>query len=375
MKQLPLKLLAITAVSSSLLAQNSKYSVNQSIEVESTRESTNPQSFFNFAYSSDPQLPSSAEAAVSPASILLVSQIVTTGEYSNDGNKNPRFAIAYNTKVEDKLTPQLMMNPAIEGVKEDIERLGIGGVIPPIPPEPNDLGNVVRAEHFASFYSTTSATVSFAHHQTSTRGEINPNGRIEMGENEDAILSDSVATNEPAAHLIQIPPPQEVESEQLLAIQSRGTGHIEALKVFDFPNAESSEEYMQCLIGKYRDEAAFVLGRGNVRASELLEQAVQCFMNAAQAATNKNKDQFNNFSDAAYDLIRAASLVERVNRVYSNYAGTSVLPLVLKAYEDAVSFCIAAAQAAAQGDKETESILKATANNTLFAVRENPIED
>src|SRR3990167_11490086 len=122
MKQLPLKLLAITAVSSSLLAQNSKYSVNQSIEVESTRESTNPQSFFNFAYSSDPQLPSSAEAAVSPASILLVSQIVTTGEYSNDGNKNPRFAIAYNTIVEDKLTPQLMMNPAIEGVKEDIER-------------------------------------------------------------------------------------------------------------------------------------------------------------------------------------------------------------------------------------------------------------
>ena len=73
MKVLLFPLLAVSVSSGSLLAQNGK------------------------SLSDSPNMP-----------LLQYSNI---GEYSNDCNKKLHFAVGYNTRIEDKLMPQLMMDP------------------------------------------------------------------------------------------------------------------------------------------------------------------------------------------------------------------------------------------------------------------------
>src|SRR3990167_6223188 len=73
MKVLLFPLLAVSVSSGSLLAQNGK------------------------SLSDSPNMP-----------LLQYSNI---GEYFNDCNKKLHFAVGYNTRIEDKLMPQLMMDP------------------------------------------------------------------------------------------------------------------------------------------------------------------------------------------------------------------------------------------------------------------------
>src|SRR3990167_798955 len=116
-------------------------------------------------------------------------QYSNIGEYSNDGNQKSHFAIGYNTRVENKLIPQLMMNPAVD-IDGDINRL----VSEVRPLEPNDLGNDARVESpssASSVHTTTTDVASSSHDRTPT-SVVNFAGETEFSNNREVTLPDNI---------------------------------------------------------------------------------------------------------------------------------------------------------------------------------------
>src|SRR3990167_2028826 len=83
-------------------------------------------------------------------------------EYSSNGNQKPDFVIDNGIIDENKLAPQLLMNPASESAEEIAERLITGEARRSRPPEPNNTGNTGRVEHSSSVASISATTSEVA---------------------------------------------------------------------------------------------------------------------------------------------------------------------------------------------------------------------